>query len=106
MLKSKGAVLLFDLTRPMTLEYLEEWISKLRSNDSGIPIILVGTKIDLVERITEIDDLANIFLEKYSLSKYFKVNSKTGENLEQAFEVLIIKMWEHEKQKKRKLNLK
>ncbi len=79
-LGAKGAILSFDLTRYDTLENLEEWVDFLRKDDPYLPIILVGTKLDVVDDIMVDDDYALSFMEKLNLSNYIKVSSKTGEN--------------------------
>ena len=93
-LGAKGALLMFDLTRPSTLDNLGEWISIVRKPDNSLPIILVGTKLDLIDEIQIQDDHAQSFLEKYDLFDYIKVSSLTGENVEKCFELLTRKILE------------
>ena len=54
--------------------------------------MLVGTKMDLLngEKESFLDDHANKFLELHdNVLGYVKISSKTGENVKQAFEILI-----------------
>jgi len=88
---SIAAVILFDLTRINTIENVYEWIKTLEAF-GNLPILLIGTKSDL---ITPSDTPA---LDKYILDivneyeniiTYLKISSKTGENIKNAFEILI-----------------
>ena len=85
---ARGALLLFDLTRPSSLERIDEWVNICRNGNPDIPIIFLGTKLDLTESITIDDDFALKFLEKYDFFEYLKISSKTGENVNLAFELL------------------
>jgi len=86
---ARGALLLFDLTRPSSLEKIDQWVNICRGENPDIPIIFLGTKSDLTESITVDDDFALKFPKKYDFFKYLKVSSKTGENVNLAFELLV-----------------
>jgi small GTP-binding protein len=87
-LGAKGALLMFDLTRPITLDNLEQWVNIVRKGDPDIPVLFIGTKTDLVEDIMVDDDYAQQFQEAFDLFDYMKISSKTGENVSLAFETL------------------
>lgn len=89
---AKGALLMFDLTRPVTLEHIGQWVEICRNENPELPIIFLGTKLDLSDLITIKDDLALTYKEKYNLFDFLKVSSKTGENVELAFELLAKKI--------------
>ncbi len=91
-LGAKGALLLFDLTRPMTLEKLEEWVNICRRGDPDLPILFIGTKNDLKEDIMVSDDYASEFKEAFRLFDYLKISSKSGENVLKAFDILTKKI--------------
>ena len=40
---AKGALLMFDLTRTLTLENLEQWIDICRKDNPNMPILFLGT---------------------------------------------------------------
>ncbi|MHA1454818.1 MAG: Rab family GTPase [Promethearchaeota archaeon] len=82
-LGAKGALLMFDLTRPMTLDNLEQWINIVRKSDPNLPVIFLGTKNDLTEEIMVDDEYAH-----FNLFEYMRISSKTGENVQKAFELL------------------
>ena len=87
-LGAKGALLMFDLTRMMTLENLEQWLKIVRKGDPNLPVLFLGTKVDLVDEIQVDDDYAMSFLQEYNLIDFLKISSKTGENVENIFQTL------------------
>lgn len=95
-LGAKGALLMFDLTRLITLENLEQWVNIVRKGDPNLPILFLGTKLDLEDEIQVDDNYAKEFLELYDLMDYLKISSKTGENVENAFNVLTRKILERQ----------
>ncbi len=84
-----GALLMFDLTRPTTLESIEEWVNICRKEDPNLPILFVGSKLDLKEDIMVDDGYALPYKERSDLFDYIKTSSKTGKNVEKTFEILI-----------------
>ncbi|MHA1273580.1 MAG: Rab family GTPase [Promethearchaeota archaeon] len=85
-----GAIVIFDLSNLDTLKRIEEWISICRKYDNSLPILLLGTKSDLLLSLNSSDD--NFFrdlISKYSLFNYIKTSAKNGINIELAFEILI-----------------
>eukprot|EP01017_Pseudomicrothorax_dubius_P033925 TRINITY_DN4597_c0_g1_i1.p1 TRINITY_DN4597_c0_g1~~TRINITY_DN4597_c0_g1_i1.p1 ORF type:complete len:225 (+),score=41.88 TRINITY_DN4597_c0_g1_i1:20-694(+) len=49
--KAKGALLVYDITRKQTYDYLTQWLEEIRNNaDESAVILLVGNKVDLVEQ--------------------------------------------------------
>ena len=83
---AKGALLLFDLTRPLTLNTLEEWVNICRSDDPDIPILLIGSKADLEEMITVNEKLIESLKSEFQFFDYVRISSKTGENVKEVFE--------------------
>ncbi|MFW9987990.1 MAG: Rab family GTPase [Candidatus Odinarchaeota archaeon] len=87
-LGAKGALLMFDLTRLMSLENLQQWVNIVRKGDPNLPVLFVGTKLDLTDEIQVDDDYAASFLNEFNLIDFVKISSKTGENVAKVFEVL------------------
>jgi len=88
---SLAAFILFDLTRINTIENLYEWIVTLETF-GHIPIILIGTKSDLItpyESQSINNYISEIKQEYENIITYIKISSKTGENIKKAFEILI-----------------
>ena len=87
-LGAKGAFVMFDLTRMMTLNRIEDWVNLVRSDDPNIPILFLGTKNDLKDKISVDDNYILEVKEKYNFIDFLKVSSKTGENVDKAFNLL------------------
>jgi small GTP-binding protein len=92
---AKGALLLFDLTRPLTLNKLEDWVKICRSDDPELPILLVGSKADLEESITLDDNMINALKDEFDFFDYIRISSKTGENVEKTFELIANEIIKH-----------
>ena len=93
-------LLLFDLTRMFSLKNIPYWVNILRSMDNKLPLILVGTKYDLIteqnhaevekEQIFEIAEMCNIKKEYY-----IKISSKYGFNINKVFSLVVDLAMEH-----------
>src|SRR5205809_155721 len=82
---AKGALLVYDVTRPETAESLHEyWIPHLLSVTDPIPIVLVANKVDLADsrrKVQEdLDDLKDVLQVDGFVS-----SAKTGLNVEAGF---------------------
>jgi small GTP-binding protein len=87
-LGANAAVLIYDITKSKTLNPMSQWIEIIRENAGDIPIILIGTRLDLEEfRDLNKDEVFEI-AEKYKLSSYNEISTKTGENVETTFDLL------------------
>ncbi|MFX1496454.1 MAG: Rab family GTPase [Promethearchaeota archaeon] len=87
-LGAKGALLMFDLTRPITLENLEQWVNICRKGNPELPILFLGTKNDLEDEIMVNDEYALNFKIDFNLFDYLRISSKSGENVRLAFDLL------------------
>jgi len=96
---SAGACLVFDLTRPSSLENLEKWLNEfLKNNKSPRPsLIVLGNKLDLKDEIKISVDTVKHYIYNYLSNKisiednpieYYETSAKTGENVDQAFSLL------------------
>jgi small GTP-binding protein len=84
-----GAILTFDLTHWSSFENLKEWVILCRSGDPNLPILLLGMKNDLSERIAVTDKYTSDIKDNFNLFDYIKVSSKSGENVQKAFQSLF-----------------
>ena len=85
------ALILFDLTRISSIEGIEEWKKKVEKF-GDIPIILLGTKYDMIEPGQK--DFIDREIQKYknedaNIIDYMKTSSKTGFNVKKVFELII-----------------
>ena len=91
---SIAAFVLFDLSRISTIESVYKWISKLREL-GNIPIIILGSKYDLVdpETCSLLDEyILNLLNSNQNIIEYLKISSKTGFNINLAFNLLLMKL--------------
>jgi Ras-related protein Rab-11A len=89
---AKGALFLFDLTRPISLEKIEEWLDICRVDDQNVPVLLIGSKLDIVDEMLIEESYIEEIKEKYSLFDFLKVSSKTGENVDLAFQKIGVEI--------------
>ena len=86
---AKGALLLFDLTRMPKIDHILNWVNIVRMHDLSLPIILVGTKLDLEEYIAVDDESAKSIRNTFNMIDYIKTSSKTGFNIDKVFDVMV-----------------
>lgn len=95
---SNGAIFIYDMTNPSTLENISEWVRPIRSNAGDIPILLIGLKIhsDESQVISRQEGIS--VAENYNLSAFIEICTETGQNVEQVFEVLTELLFEEYEQ--------
>ena len=88
-LGANAAFLLYDITRPQTLDSINEWTHIVRQKGGDIPIMLIGTKLDLTEDYRKVPREYGIQIaQKNKISAFGEVSAKTGQNINTAFETL------------------
>jgi small GTP-binding protein len=88
-LGANAAFLLYDTTRPATLDNIPEWTSIVRQKGGKIPIMLCGSKIDLEKTQREVPrELGIQIAEKNDLSSFVEVSAKDNINVDKAFQVI------------------
>lgn len=101
----KGAVaalVFFDVGRLKTLFELEDWFKLIRDNTSPtIPMLLVGTKIDLEDEATQAmaKKEALHMVQEHHLVGYVPTSSRSGKNVEEAIHQMVDVLMEREKKK-------
>ena len=98
-------MLLFDLTSINSLENVPYWANMFRSMDDTLPLILVGTKHDLIngnyyagvqeDQVFRIAEMCEIKKEYY-----MKASSKTGLNVSNVFRLAFELAIDHSQKKK------
>ena len=86
---SKGAFVVYDISRKETFENVDKWIGELKTNGSeDVLIMLVGNKSDLEDKreiqIEEVKKKA----EQYKIA-FCETSALDGKNVEYAFDILI-----------------
>jgi small GTP-binding protein len=89
---SSGALLLFDITNMKSFVNISKWVNVIREKNPAhedIPILLVAAKCDL-EEFSMVGDLyADKAYKKHGLINLVKTSSKTGMNVDEAFEMIV-----------------
>lgn len=89
---ANGIILVYDVTREKTFENLENWYSECVNNGIGhVPLILVGNKVDLKERVVE-----KIAAEKKADNlniPYFETSAKNGEGVKNIFKAIALAVY-------------
>lgn len=83
--KAHACVLVFDVTRKVTYQNLQNWYKELRMYCETIPCICIANKIDVDMRVTS---KAFAFPQKYNLPFYF-VSAADGTNVVKIFEEAV-----------------
>lgn len=85
-LGAQAAMLVYDVTEPMTLKALVEWIERCRKYCPDAPLLLVGNKLDLGQKVPV---RWGETLGRYvGARQHGCVSAKTGERVAWAFETL------------------
>jgi small GTP-binding protein len=82
-----GALAVGDVTRKETLDNLGNWISKLYKVRKQIPVILLANKYDLMSE----SEVGKEYVESLASgmnARLFFTSALTGENVEEAFQIL------------------
>lgn len=88
-LGANAAFLLYDITRPSTLDNISEWLNIVRQKGGPIPIMLVGAKIDLEKSQRQVPREYGIQIaEKNDMASFVEISAKDNINVDDAFKVL------------------
>jgi len=84
---SHGVIAVCDLTRKDTFYDLNNWVQMIRKQVGNVPLVFLGNKMDLGERlvVTE-DELAR--MGAIHNASQFLASAKTGAGVNEAFKVL------------------
>lgn len=79
-------VIVFDLTRPSSLENIDRWISEILTHVQDLPMVLIGNKSDLTsERLVESKAGQRAAKERKMLF-YAETSAKSGTNIQKIFQ--------------------
>lgn len=82
-----GAILVFDLTRLETFKKLESWLAEFKEAVSDGELILVGSKLDLIDKREVSEVQAKAFALLHGMS-YIETSAKQDESVNEAFATL------------------
>jgi len=80
---------MFDLTKFISLDNLDEWLSEFRKVSRATPILLVGSKSDLEDQRDCEKEKALRFMKSNHFFNYIESSSKTGDNIESIFKSIL-----------------
>ena len=96
--KADGIILLFDVSRRNDFDgliYILNFIKELCIEN--IPILLIGNKIDLYEKMDISEEEIRNFQHRNNLIDYFEVSCKNGINVKESFDFLAKYLFEKSK---------
>ncbi|MFX0103759.1 MAG: Rab family GTPase [Candidatus Hodarchaeota archaeon] len=99
---TKGAFLVFDMSRPETLDQINDWTEIIKSEtDPETSILLVGSKMDLLNEaeISKVDELAWQKVKEVGLDHYIPTSSKSNINVNEAILWMVDALSERFKEK-------
>ena len=101
---TQGIFLVFDVSSQPSFDDLQGWVSKVAEvqDPKTFPFIIIANKIDLElegKRVVTKGE-AQAFAYKYGLP-LFETSAKSGQGVEEAFQTLIQKVYDRNKEKKK-----
>ncbi|MFW9934022.1 MAG: GTP-binding protein [Candidatus Thorarchaeota archaeon] len=85
--QTDAAMLVFDLTRPETLEAIEAWMREIREHAGDVEILLIGNKSDLKKKREIKKAEIQKWIERYGCS-FVETSAMSGDMVEDAFRML------------------
>ena len=100
---SDGILIAFDLTHRKSFEKVNYWMeSSLQNADSGIPIIILGNKVDLIRQVSQ--EEASKVAEGFKV-KYFETSAKNNIGISEAIREITKQILLKEKDNEFKVSL-
>ncbi|MFX0043473.1 MAG: Rab family GTPase [Candidatus Hodarchaeota archaeon] len=86
-----GAIIMYDITNINSMNKIYKWVQEIRDNKwiqsrGDIPILLVGTKLDLDENRAVFKEERVKIKNKYNLTESMEISLETGENSDEMFD--------------------
>lgn len=78
-------IIVFDLTRPSSLQNVSRWINEIHAMVPKLPLVMVGNKADLVNERQISKELAEEKMKEHNMLFYVETSAKSGENIIQLF---------------------
>ncbi len=99
---SSGAIIVFSHApdQTQTYEHVPRWLSDLKKHCGGIPIVLFGNKVDLIDEgelssnpnILTSDNNVETLAKENRFIGYYKTSALTGQKVTDAFKALVKKL--------------
>ncbi|MBT8188678.1 MAG: GTP-binding protein [Croceitalea sp.] len=88
---SHGAIFVFDVSRPSTFQNLNEDLALVNDRLNKVPLLVVGNKIDLVNK----EDLDSL-LQEHQISNHFLTSAKEGTAVDSLFTKMAKMVYGHD----------
>ena len=86
---SKGAFVVYDITKKDTFESVDKWINDLKSTgDPKMTIIIIGNKVDLEHKRGVLKEQGEEKAKSFGCA-FLETSAFSGDNIEKGFEMMI-----------------
>lgn len=85
---ANGALVIYDMTKQKSFDKLNEWVQSFREARPLEPILLIGNKSDLKDKIKVGENELKSYAETNN-TEYLVTSAKTGNNVKKAFVDII-----------------
>ena len=86
---SKGALIVYDITRKDSFTNLEKWVNELKSTaDPKVTIIIIGNKNDLEDKRQVLKEQGEEKAKSFGCA-FLETSAFSGDNIEKAFNMMI-----------------
>ena len=79
---ANGVFLMYDITSSISFLHLQEWLDVVRQQEGHIPIMLIGSKLDLKKYRSVSTEEGLKAAKQFGLFSFIELSSKSGENVE------------------------
>ncbi len=95
---SKGAFIVYDISRKTTFENVDKWIGELKDNASeDVHIMIVGNKSDLEDKREVKKEEGIEFSKIYNYCLFFETSAKNNISIKELFEQVFEQLYLHYK---------
>jgi small GTP-binding protein len=91
---AKAGLLMYDLTRFNTTMHFDSWVEILRTYEPELPILLVGSKLDLVAPEMIQEGAMDSHIKQYNFYGHLQISSKTAEGIEDAMGSIVQRLYD------------
>ena len=91
---SKGAFIVYDITRKDTFASIERWVNDLKAtSDPKLTIILIGNKNDLDDKREVSKEQGEEKAKSFDCA-FLETSAYSGDNIDKAFELMVKEIYE------------